>query len=88
MLEVPAAKLTAYVVELLEKAFPPESITAPGSQIKTEQVAPALENDVISFSGSVVDKREEGGLRLVKCQVRVENEQEQIVARAVATVSL
>ena len=46
-----------------------------------------MENDVISFSGSVVDKREEGGLRLVECRVRVENEQEQVVARVIATVS-
>jgi len=87
VLEVPAAKLTAYVVELLEKAFPPESITAPGSQIRTEHVAPALENDVISFSGSVVNKREEAGLKLVECQVRVENEQEQVVAGVTVTVS-
>lgn len=86
-LEVPAAKLSAYVLELLEKAFPLESVTGPGSDLKLEHVAPALENDVISFSGSVVDKREEGGLRLVECRVRVENEQEQIVARVIATVS-
>ena len=86
-LEVPQAKLSAYVLELLEKAFPSESVTGPGSQLELERVAPAMENDVISFSGSVVDKREEGGLRLVECRVRVENEQEQVVARVIATVS-
>ena len=87
VLEVPAARLSAYVVELLEKAFPSESVTRPGSDLKMEQVTPAHENDVISFSGSVVDKREEGSLRLVECRVRVENQGEQIVAWFTATVS-
>ena len=84
----PTGALVAYLVELLEKAFPASAVMASGSRLRLEHLAPLEAMDVISLSGQVVDKREEEGRRLVDCQVAVENEKGVIIARASATVAL
>ena len=83
----PAAVLS-YVKELLEKAFPPASITAPGSALEMDLSIPVMADDTISLSGRVVAKRGEGATGLVECQILIENDRQQAVGQAVAVVSL
>lgn len=84
----PTGALVAYVVELLEKAFPVTAIMSSGSRLRVEHLAHMEAMDIISLSGQVVDKREEAGRRLVDCRVVVENDKGTIIARASATVAL
>ena len=83
---VPA--LSAYVLELLEKGFPIASILAAGSSLTIESMQPVQAGDVITLTGRVVDKRQEGDRRVVACQVVVENQDGQTVAEALAEVCL
>ena len=78
----------SYVGELLGKGFPPERLDSEGSRVDVEHLLPVVANDTISLSGSVVDKRTEGGLRLVECAVAVDNDRGEPVARARAAISL
>ena len=80
--------LLAYVKELLAKAFPPESITAPASRLDLELTAPVKAEDTISLSGKVVSKREDVVGGLVECEIVIENHRQQTVGRAVAVVAL
>ena len=75
------AVVLSYVKELLGRAFPPASITAPNSTLEMELSAPVVADDTISLSGIVVAKRGEG---LVECQIFIENDRQQAVGRAVA----
>ena len=84
---------TAYVAELLEKAFKLPNIVAKGSQLDLEILQPVNPGDTLVLSGSVVDKRveQESGLqelRLVVCQVVIENQSGEAVASADVLVSL
>ena len=83
---VPA--LSAYVLELLEKGFPIASILAAGSSLAIESILPVHAEDVITLTGRVVDKRQEGDRRVIACQVVVENQDGQTVAEALAEVCL
>ena len=85
---LPQRTVESYVGELLGKGFPPERLDAEGSSVDVEHMLPVLANDTISLSGSVVDKRTSGGLRLVECAVAVDNDRGGPVARARAVVSL
>ena len=82
-----AAALTACVIELLEKGFPPPCVQAEDSALTVETLAPVSAEDTISLSGTVVDKGTAGGLGLVKCAVVVENQDGVKVADATATVA-
>lgn len=84
----PGPALVAYVAELLEKAFPLTAILARGSRLEVESIQPVGDGDTITLSGQVVGKREDGGLRLVVCEILVENQAGQPVARALAVVPL
>ncbi len=83
-----APALAAYVLELLEKAFPIPSILAQGSKLDIQSLQPVRPDDVITLTGEVVDKRLEDDRRLVECIVLVENQHGQTVARAVTVVCL
>ncbi len=82
------AVLRGYVKELLEKAFPPDSITAPGSRLDLDLMAPVIAEDNISLSGRVVGKREDGRLGLVECAIVIENQDGKTVGRGTAVVLL
>jgi hypothetical protein len=84
----PGPALVAYVAELLEKAFPLTALLARGSRLEVEAIRPVGDGDTITLSGQVVGKREEGGLRLVECEILVENQAGHLVARALAIVPL
>ena len=83
-----APALAAYVLELLEKAFPIPSILAQGSKLDIQTLQPVRPDDVITLTGEVVDKRLEEHRRMVECMVLVENQHGQTVARAVTVVCL
>lgn len=85
---VPGPAIVAYIAELLEKAFPIARILARGSRLEMRATAPVRPADTVTFTGEVVGKREEQGLRLVECEIIAENHQGQTVARAVAVVPL
>ena len=76
------------MLELLEKAFPIPSILAQGSKLDIQTLRPVKPDDTITLTGEVVDKRLEGGRRMVECVVLVENQHGQTVARAVTVVCL
>jgi acyl dehydratase len=75
-------------LELLEKGFPIASILAAGSSLAIESILPVHAEDVITLTGRVVDKRQEGDRRVIACQVLVENQDGQTVAEALAEVCL
>ena len=83
-----APALAAYVLELLEKAFPIPSILAQGSKLDIQTMQPVRPDDVITLTGEVVDKRQEEDRRMVECVVLVDNQHGQTVARAVCVVCL
>jgi hypothetical protein len=82
---LPWSALAAYVKELLAKAFPLESISAPDSRLELEQTAPVRAEDTISLSGKVVSK---GGDGLVECEIVIENHRQETVGRAAVVVNL
>ena len=83
-----APDLSAYLLELLGKGFPIENIQAEGSSLNIESLQPINAGDTISLTGKVVDKREQGELKVVTCQMVVENRDGQILAEASAEVCL
>ena len=80
--------LAAYVAELLEKGFPIPGIMAQGSRLALKLLQPVSPEDTLAISGTVVDKREEDGRRLVDCRILVESKEGATVAVAEATVCL
>ena len=85
---LPARTVEGYVTELLSKGFPLERLEAEGSSVAVEHLLPVRANDTISLSGLVIDRHTTDGLRLVECDVSVENDRGEAVARARAVVSL
>ena len=85
---LPRQTLTAYIIELLGKGFPPDRLDAPGSTLDIEQLSPVHANDTISLSGQVTGKETTDGQRLVHCTVTVENDRNETVAQARAIISL
>ena len=85
---LPQKTVESYIVELLGKGFPPERLDEEGSKVDVEHLLPVVANDTISLSGTVVDKSVSAGLRLVQCDVAVDNDRGEPVARARAVVSL
>ncbi len=81
-------KLTAYVKELLLKAFPPDSVNNEDTAIEVEILVDFLPGDTVSVCGSVIGKSDSGGKRAVECQVTVESHEGETVAKALAVVSL
>ena len=80
-------KLTAFVKELLLKAFPPDNVNNDSTTIETESVIEFLPGDTVSVCGRVVGKSNEGGRLTVKCQVTVESQEGTLLANATAVVS-
>ena len=85
---LPLAALTAYVGELLGKAFPEEGLSAEGSGFEVTPLQPVRLGDTVSIAGKVAGKREEAGRRLVECEILVEVDGGGIAATAHAVVSL
>ena len=84
---VDTEKLSAYVRELLLKAFPPDRVNNENTFIETEVLNEFLPGDTVSVTGRVVDKSDQGGKRTVECQVAVESPEGVKMARAKAVVS-
>ena len=80
--------LRAYAYELLEKGFPIANRDAPGNSLELEFSAPVREGDIISLTGVVSSKREDGGLRLVECRLAVEDDKGESVGQGSAVVAL
>ena len=85
---LPQAALTAYVAELLGKAFPEERLSAEGSGFEITSLQPVALGDTTGISGRVANKREENGRRLVECDIVIEVDGAGIAAQARAVVSL
>lgn len=80
--------LLSYATELLEKGFPLQSITAYGSRLSLTVLTQVMPEDTISLSGHVVGKRVEGSHNAVECMIRVENQDNELVAEVNATIAL
>ena len=80
--------LVSYVTELLEKGFPIPNIMAQGSVLSLRTIEPVNPEDTISLSGRVVGKQQEGELGSVDCLVKIENQDNVLVAEATARVVL
>ena len=84
---VSTEKVTAYVKELLLKAFPPDNVNDENTSIETDILTDFLPGDTVSVCGAVVRKSDEDGKRTVECQVTVESHEGETVAKARAVVS-
>ena len=80
--------LKAYAYELLEKGFPIADRHSPGTRLDLEFTRRVREGDIISLTGEVTLKREEGGLRLVECRLVVEDDKGGSVGNGSAVISL
>ena len=80
-------KLTAYVKELLFKAFPPDNVNHEKTTIETEILTEFSPGDTVSVCGTVAGKSETGGIRAVDCRVTVESQDGVLLANAAASVS-
>ena len=80
-------KLTAYVKELLLKAFPADIVNNEGTSIEPEILIEFLPGDTVSVCGQVVGKSDAGGKKVIECQVTVESHTGETVANARAVVS-
>ena len=80
--------LVAYVIELLEKGFPVAAIMAEGSALSLKTFSPVNAEDTISLSGAVTGKSSEGQVNSVECLVTIENQDNVVVAEAMARISL
>ena len=80
-------KLTAYVRELLLKAFPPDNVNNEGTSIEVATLMDFLPGDTVSVCGQVAAKSDRGGKRIVECQVTVESHEGETLAKARAAVS-
>jgi acyl dehydratase len=76
----------AYVAELLEKAFPLRALMAQGSHLEMRATEPVRAGDIVTFTGSVTEKRQQDGQGLVECEVTGTNQRDQVVARARASI--
>ena len=85
---VDTTKVTAYVKELLLKAFPPDSVNSEDTSIEVDSLIDFLPGDTVSVCGRVIGKSDRGGKRVVECQVTVESHDGETVAKARAAVSL
>lgn len=85
---VATEKLTAYVRELLLKAFPPDNVLGVDTIIEVEILIDFLPSDTVSVCGQVVGKSDGEEGRFVECQVTVESHGGDTVAKARALVSL
>ena len=80
-------KLTAYVKELLLKAFPPDNVNNENTTIETELLTEFLPGETVSVCGQVAGKSEKDGRRTVECRVTVESHEGAVLANARAVVS-
>ena len=80
-------RLSAYVKELLLKAFPTDMVNSRDTAIATESLIEFLPGDTISVCGEVAKKSEEDGKRIVECQVTVESQDGAVLANATAVVN-
>ena len=80
-------RLSAYVKELLLKAFPTDMVNSGDTAIATESLIEFLPGDTISVCGKVAQKSEEDGKRIVECQVTVESQDGAVLANATAVVN-
>jgi len=76
----------AYLTELLQLAFPMRSVL--NGTFSMRALEPFRPGDTVTFTGKVLDKREEGGKRLVDVELTGTNQLGQAVASAKATVPL
>ena len=80
--------LVSYVTELLEKGFPIPNIMAQGSILSLRTIEPVKPEDTISLSGRVVAKQQHGESGSVDCLVKIENQDNVLVAEATARIVL
>ena len=80
--------LLSYATELLEKGFPLPSITANGSSLSLKVLSQVMPEDTISLSGYVAGKTTEGPQNAVQCMVKVENQDNELVAEINAIIAL
>ncbi len=76
----------AFMVDLLEMAFPTKAISQGTFTMRATE--PIRADDVITYTGKVLDKRIENGKRLVDVEVTGTNQLGQPVAVAKATIPL
>ena len=84
---VDTEKLSAYVRELLLKAFPRDRVDHENTSIETKLLHEFTPGDTVSLTGRVVGKSEVDGQRTVECLVAVESSEGEQMAEARARVS-
>ena len=81
------ATTMAYVTQTLEAWFPASSFYK-GGRLLHKAIEPFRPGDTVTFAGKVVGKRQEGGKRLVDCEIRGVNQLGQLMGFSEATVVL
>lgn len=74
----------AFMMELLQKAFPTPNLLR--STLDMRALEPIRSGDTVTFTGKVLEKREEGGQHLVDVEVTGTNQLGQSVAAGRASV--
>ena len=74
----------AFMMELLQKAFPTSNLLR--STFEMRALEPIRAGDTVTFTGRVLDKRQESGGRLVEVEVTGTNQLGQSVAAGKASV--
>ena len=77
----------SYVDQMLELSFPTSSFYSGGSLLM-RAITPFRSGDTVTFHGEITGKREEGGKKMLECQVKGINQRGELVCLADASLSL
>lgn len=77
----------AYIAQMLEQWFPASAFYNNG-RLLYKAIEPFRPGDTVTFTGSVTAKREEGGRKIVECEIKGTNQQGRLMGVAEATLVL
>ena len=75
----------AYICQMLEQWFPASAFYDNG-RLLYKAIEPFRPGDTVTFTGSVTAKREEGGRKIVECEVKGTNQHGRLVGVAEASL--
>ena len=77
----------AYVAQMLEQWFPASAFYDNG-RLLYKAIEPFRPGDTVTFTGRVTAKREEGGRKIIECEIKGTNQQGRLMGVAEASLAL